>query len=175
METFTEIKPLVNNPLFQHQRERALGSLDITKIDHPLIDLIDGFSRIQYCFTMQCCYGHFVHEYQKDENNIEPLSSLQSVKEIRYRIAYITFCIENSKQGKQLFHDLKTLTSIDPANVQFGCADWFWQRQVNSYALQVEPDRFKTQDESVIEIEEALLLEKIRKEFFDQLGRTINK
>ncbi|MFC1563491.1 hypothetical protein ACFL6G_01085 [candidate division KSB1 bacterium] len=173
METFTEIKPFVNNPYYQKQRERALRSLDINKIDPPIRELIEGFNDIQYCFTMQCCFGHFVHEYQNDERNIEPISSFHNVKEIKYRIAYVALCIENSNQGKQLFQDLKTLTSIDPDYVQFGCAGWFWKRQVNLYALQVEPDRYKTKDEAFIGIQEGLHVEKIRDEFFRQLQRII--
>ena len=62
---------------------------------------------------------------------------------------------------------------MDPENIQFGSAEWFWKRQVNSYALQVEPDRFKRQDTAILDYEEALNIEKIRNEFFFQLQALI--
>lgn len=31
------------------------------------------------------------------------------------------------------------ITAIEPDYLQFGSADWFWERWLNSYALQVEP------------------------------------
>jgi hypothetical protein len=71
--------------------------------------------------------------------------------------------------GKELFEALKEITAIDPENVQFCCAEWFWKRQVNSYALQVEPDRFKRKDMAKIDYKEALHLEKVRNEFFSRL------
>ena len=164
----------MSNPFFQDQRERALNSLDINNIDIPIQDLIDVFTRLQYCFTLQCCYGHFVHEYQKNEKNVEPLSRLHNVENVRYRIAYIALCIQDSQQGRKLFNELEKLTSIDPDYVQFGCADWFWERQVNSYALQVEPDRYKTKDEAVIGFQEALHVEKVRNEFIEQFQNIVS-
>ena len=41
--------------------------------------------------------------------------------------------------------------------------------QSNSYALQVEPDRFKFQDTAIVGYKEALHIEKIRNEFFIRL------
>jgi hypothetical protein len=64
---------------------------------------------------------------------------------------------------------LKEVTAIDPENIQFCCAEWFWDRQVNSYALQVEPDRFKRQDRATVGLQEALKIEKIRNLFFVRL------
>jgi len=37
-----------------------------------------------------------------------------------------------------------------------GSADWFWERWTNSYALQVEPARYMTADEAILQSEEAL-------------------
>jgi hypothetical protein len=85
-------------------------------------------------------------------------------------MVYIAFCIENSASGRGLFKALKEITAIDPENVQFFCAEWFWKRQINSYALQVEPDRFKRkEDTAIIDFKEALCIEKIRNTFFIQL------
>jgi len=92
-----------------------------------------------------------------------------TIAKVEYRIAYIALCIENSLLGRVLFNALNKITAIDPENVQFCCADWFWKRQVNSYALQVEPDRFKRKDTAVLDYKEALHIEKIRNEFFIRL------
>ena len=71
---------------------------------------------------------------------------------MEYKIAYIAFCIENSLLGRKLFESLKEITAIDPEYVQFCCAEWFWKRQINSYALQVEPDRLKRKDTAIINL-----------------------
>ena len=85
---------------------------------------------------------------------------------VEYKIAYIALCIDCSDSGRRLFEVLREVTSIDPENVQFCCAEWVWKRQVNSYALQVEPDRFKHEDTAMLDYKEALRIEKIRNEFF---------
>jgi len=81
----------------------------------------------------------------------------------------IAFCIENSASGRSLIAALNRITDIGPENIQFCSAEWFWERQVNSYALQVEPDRFKHKDKVILDYREALHIEKIRNEFFIQL------
>ena len=169
METFTELKELVENPNYQAQRRKSLCDLTDDMIDGPIIDLINGFNQFSYCFTLQSCYGHFVYNGQKDSHNLEPLPVKDTIAKVEYRIAYIAFCVENSFLGRKLFNALNKITAMDPENVQFCCADWFWKKQVNSYALQVEPDRFKRQDTAVLEYKEALHIEKIRNEFFIRL------
>ena len=72
-----------------------------------------------------------------------------------------------------MIETLREITAIDPKNIQFCCAEWFWKRQVNSYALQVEPDRFKTKDRALVDYKEALYIEKIRNEFFVRLGELL--
>ena len=64
---------------------------------------------------------------------------------------------------------LAAIPALDPANIQFGCADWLWERQANSYALQVEPDRFKQEDKAVLPYDEALAVEKARDKVFHGL------
>ncbi|MFC1494350.1 hypothetical protein ACFL6W_03625 [Thermodesulfobacteriota bacterium] len=169
METFTELKELADNPDYKEQRLKILRSLDDDMIDLPIIDLINGFNKLPYCFTLQSCYGHFVYIGQKDTNNLEPLPEKGAIAKVKYRIAYIAFCLENSLFGRKLFESLLEITTIDPEYVQFCCAEWFWKRQVNSYALQVEPDRFKRQDTATIDFKEGLHIEKIRNEFFIRL------
>ena len=83
--------------------------------------------------------------------------------------------MESSDLGRMLFGALKEITVIDPENIQFCCAEWFWKRQVNSYALQVEPDRFKFEDKAILDYKEALSIEKIRDEFFVRLKELLQK
>ncbi len=72
-----------------------------------------------------------------------------------------------------MFQQLKDIPSIDPEYVQFGCAEWFWERHVNSYALQVEPIRHMTKDRLSVDYREALHIEKIRDKFFTNLKRLV--
>jgi hypothetical protein len=169
LETFTELKELVENPFYPAQKQKILCDLTDDMIDLPIINLIKGFNKLSYCFTLQSCYGHFVYNGQKDNHNLDPLPVKMVLTKVEYRIAYIAFCIENSLWGSELFESLKEITAIDSKNVQFCCAEWFWNRQVNSYVLQVEPDRFKHKDKAILDYKEALHIEKVRKEFFVRL------
>ena len=173
METFIELKEFEENPHYREQKKETLSDLTDDMIDRPVIGLINGLNRLPCCFTLQSCYGHFVHSGAKDIHNLEPLPIKDTITKVEYRIAYIAFCIENSPSGKGLFEAFKKITAIDPENVQFCCADWFWERQVNSYALQVEPDRFKRMDRAMLDYREALYIEKIRNEFFVRLGKLL--
>jgi len=175
METFTEFKPLVKNPLFNQQRKKSLKQLDINAIDAPIKEIIKAFSKLPYCFTLQSCYGHFLYDKQKNPQNIEPLPDSDSIYNVEYRIAYIALCIRNNQQGRMLLQELKKIPAIDSDYVQFGGADWFWERQVNSYALQVEPEKFKRKDKITVNFQEALHIEKIRNEFFIRLQKIFDK
>ena len=148
------------------QKQRILFDLNDDMIDMPIVDLINGYNKLPCCFTLQSCYGHFVYEGQKDTHNLDPLPTKEIIAKVEYRIAYVAFCIENSASGRWLFEVLKEITAIDPENIQFCCAEWFWKRQVNSYALQVEPEKFKHQDTAILDYKEALHIEKVRNEFF---------
>ena len=175
METFTEAKPFVDNPRYQEKRKEALNELDINTIDPPIVELIKDYAMLPHCFTLQSCYGHFAHEGQKDSKNVEQLSNYNESSMVDYRIAYIAFCIQNNDLGRKLYQDLKAITKIDPDYIQFGSADWFWQRNVNIYALQVEPDRYKTKDEISVSISEALHLEKARDQMFERLKKILQE
>ena len=175
METFAEPKELVENPQYFEQRQKSLSGLIDDKIDAPIVEIINGFNERLYCFTIQCCYGHFLYPGQKNPDNLKVLPVTKSVHRVDYRIAYVAFCIENSVPGKMLFEALRGIALIDPDNIQFFSAEWFLQRQVNSYALQVEPDRFKHKDQVVLDYREALNIEKIRNEFFVQIGDLLKR
>ena len=142
METFTELKDLAENLHYQAEKKKILYDLNDDMIDMPIVDIINGFNKLPYCFTLQSCYGHFIYNGQNDIHNLEPLPAKDTIFKVEYRIAYIAFCIENSLLGREMLESLKGITTIDPEYVQFCCAEWFWKRQINSYALQVEPDKF---------------------------------
>ena len=146
METLIEPKELVENLQFKKQKQKTLRGLKDSMIDKPIIEIVNGFNKLPYCFTMQSCFGHFVYNTQNDLYNLDPLPTVETITKVEYRIAYIAFCIENSESGKKLKKALGEITSIDIENIQFCSAEWFWERQVNSYALQVEPDRLKDKD-----------------------------
>jgi len=169
LETFTEPKALVENQYYKYQRQKCLASLIDHVIDEPIIEIVNAFNKLPYCFTLQSCYGHFICSGQNDPHNLQPLPLTDTITAVEYRIAYIAFCVEYSEMGKRLLDALKEFTDVDPDNIQFCCAEWFWQRQVNSYALQVEPERFKFEDKAVLDYREALRIEKIRNEFFPRI------
>jgi len=169
LETFTQPKAFVENPHYRDQRQQILASLSEAMIDEPIIELIQAFNKLPYCFTLQSCYGHFVYRDQNDPQNLEPLPQTDTIASVEYRIAYIAFCIEDSALGRMFFDTLKGIVDMDPDNIQFCSAEWFWERQVNSYALQVEPDRFKFEDKAMLDYPEALEIERIRNEFFARL------
>ncbi len=175
METYTEIKPLVNNPYFGEQRRKNLSGLTDTMIDAPIVEHIRLLNELSCCFTLQCCYGHFVYTGQEDIHNLDPLPVTDGPATVEYRIAYVALCIDNGEMGRKLFSGLEEIPAVDPGNIQFCCAEWFWKRQANSYALQVEPDRFKDRDTADLGYAEALKIEDIRNKFFLRLMKVIRE
>jgi hypothetical protein len=175
LETFSELKSLIHNPRYHEQRRAFVDKLDMSTIDAPIVELIGSLSKLRYCFTLQSCYGHFLHERQRDPNNIELLPITETITVVDYRIAYIALCLQESESGRKLFDDLSKIPAIDPEYIQFGCAEWFWKRQVNSYALQVEPHRHMTKDKISVAYQEALHIEKIRGQFFRALKGVVQK
>ena len=169
MQTFSKPNKLVSNPGFEKQKRKTLAELSDGMIDAPIVNIIRGFNNLPYCFTLQCCYGHFVYDGHWDSHNLDPLPESEQIYRVEYRIAYIAYCIDNSEAGRALLDKLQKIPRMDPENIQFCSARWFWRRQVNSYALQVEPDRFKHEDKAILNYEEALYIEKLRGEFFHKL------
>jgi hypothetical protein len=80
----------------------------------------------------------------------------------------------HTEKGKKFLDDLKQLKSIDKHYIQIGCADWFWDQQVNSFVLQIEPERFKYQDKCLIDYHEGIYLENVRNKFFELLQEIIS-
>lgn len=175
METLTELKELIENSQFKEQKKKTLFELSDEMIDIPIVHHIKRFNNLPYCFTLQSCYGHFVYEGQKNPNNLEPLPSFDTNEKVIYRIAYVALVIENSPSGRDLLEALKKIATIDPDYIQFSCAEWFWDRQVNSYVLQVEPERFKGKDTVIVDSEEALFIEKIRNKVFNIVDELLER
>ena len=162
----------MGNPRYLRDRQEVLKALDLRVIDRPIVELIEGFSVLPECFTVQSCYGHFLYAPGQDSHNLERLPHKHD-GEVTYRIAYVAFCLENSPRGRALCESLERVSSLDPGYVQFGSAAWFWARYRNSYALQVEPVRHMTRDQVVIEHSEALHIEKSRDRFFTKLEKLL--
>ena len=175
METFTKPKEFVDNSGFREQRHESLARLDLTTIDLPIVGIIEGFSKLEYCFTLQSCYGHFLHRFQKDPDNTEPLPALEDRDTLECRIAYIALCIANNEQGNVLYLELSGIPVLDPEFVQFGSDDWFWCRQPNSYVLQVEPRRHMMKDRAIVDYQEGLRIERVRNRFFAKLDGLLQK
>ncbi len=174
METYAESKALVEDPDFARERQKALVDLAEVDIDAPLLKVIEACSQILYCFTQQSCWGHFVYPGQDNPHSIDPLPRACDLKKVEYRIAYIAFCIESSDDGRRFRESLVSLVAVSPEYIQFLSADWFWNQRVNTYQLQVEPERFKHVDRCVVPYGEALLLEQHKSEFFRRLENIIS-
>jgi hypothetical protein len=165
---------MVESPHYRRQRRVALESLDLRSIDAPIVDLIADFATLSHCFTLQSCYGHFLCSPVQAPNTFEPVPAGHGGP-VRYRIAYIALCIANDPSGRSLLKSLRRVPAIDPDYVQFGSADWFWKRWPNSYALQVEPMRYKRRDEAVLQVAEALHVQGTRDVFFRELRSLVTR
>ena len=159
----------MDNSHYLQQRQASLAALNIDTIDGPIVDIVKHLNGLPYCFTLQSCYGHFVHAHQQDRTNTERLHLADSTALVTYRIAYVALCIENNTRGKGLLENLRAVSTADPEFIQFGSAEWFWYRQVNSYAVQVEPARFMDKDEVILDYPEALRVQDARDVLFSEL------
>jgi hypothetical protein len=175
LETFTETKKLVPNPDFNEQHNIVLRNINYSELDIPIIELIKKISKLDYCFSLQSCYGHFLYPGENDQLSTHPLPILNNDISIDYRIAYLAVCIKDNQDGESFLANLNNMTLIDPGYLQFGCAEWFWERQINSFILQVEPERFKDRDRITIDYNEAKYVENIRNQFFISLNELIEK
>jgi len=141
-------------------------------IDAPVIDVVRSFMPLPHAFTLQCCHGHFLCEPGQDEHSLAPIPEGHTGS-VRYRIAYVAFCLEDSARGRAFGETLARLTTVDPAFVQYGSADWFWERWPNSYTLQVEPEEHRFKDQAVLTAAEARHTQRVRDRFFDELRRAL--
>lgn len=144
-------------------------------LDPPIVPLLEGFAMIPCCFTMQSCWGHFVHELQPETKNLDSLHGYTGkVGQVLYRIAYIALCIERSSCGFALQEGLSGIASKDPEFIQFGSSEFFWKMVPNSYVIQVAPEWGKEEDSLWLPMEEALVLEEKRNRFFIEVGAFVS-
>jgi len=170
VETFTEAREFMENPRYSNDRKSTLAALDLRSIDEPITDIVTGFAALSHCFPLQSCYGHFICTPGQDSHTLDPVPPGHSGL-VRYRIAYVALCLENSQRGWALRDSLARVPAVDRDYVQFGSADWFWKRCsiVNSYALQVEPVADQLKDEAILAPAEAVHTQRVRDLFFTEL------
>lgn len=169
METFVELKKLVQDPDYTDRRKKYLNNLDLNVIDKPIRKIIECFGNLESCFTLQSCFGHFVYGEEKDIHNIKLLPNRGIPGSIEYRIAYIALSIQNNEKGQEIVRMLKNIANKDPAYIQFGSAEWFWKSSVNSVVIQVEPECYKSLDKIVTNYHEAAKIQKARDMFFEEI------
>jgi len=170
METFAPAQPFVHNPKYRDDCEQVKTALDLNAVDAPIRVIITAFNKLHYCYTLQCCYGHFVHAAQSNPHNLERLPA-HDVGQVHYRIAYLALCLEESAPGIRLRSLLELVPQIGAGYIQFGSSKWFWEPHPNSYALQVVPERFRERDTVTIEYQEALHVQSVRDMFFKRLEK----
>ena len=112
------------------------------------------------------------HHAGQDDHTLAPLPE-GFTGTVRYRIAYVAFCVDTDARGRALLEKLSRVPERDPAFVQCGSADWFWDQWPNSYTLQVEPAVHRFKDQAVLTAEEALQVQRARDRFFDELRRVL--
>ncbi len=174
METFAPARYLVDDPDFAAARQRILSRLRTEEIDDPLRDTVARLNARPYAITLQCCWGHFVHAGQPEPESLDRLPD-RDPGEIEYRIAYLALAVANTSEGAAFRDELAGLTRLAPDLAQFGSPGWFWDQRPNSYALQVEPERFADRDRAVIGYDEALRVEAARDEVFAALARLVRE
>jgi hypothetical protein len=174
VKTFTESREFVTHLQYYQDRKKAIAALDLDSIDEPIVDIVSAFAGLSFCFPLQSCFGHFVCDPEQNTRTLAPVPKTYAGS-VRYRIAYIALCIENCRNGRILHNFLAEIPTIDPAYIQFGSADWFWEQFANSYILQIEPVVHKGMDEAILEAAEARHVQIVRDLFFNQLRNLVCK
>jgi len=172
METFAPAQPFVHNPGYRDDCQQVKAAIDLNAVDVPIRALITALNQLRYCYTLQCCYGHFLHARQSNPHNLERLPA-NDIGPVHYRIAYLALCLENSTPGIRLRSYLERVPEVGAGYIQFGSPKWFWEQSPNSYALQVEPERFCELDAATIKYQEALHVQNIRDRFFKRLAEIV--
>lgn len=169
METFIEARDLVPFPAYAEERARALAAIDWEDLDAPVVDVVRALDELPYVFTLQCCHGHFLTGPEQDERDLAPLSAEHSGA-VRYRMAYVAFCVEDCDSGRAFAERASRLPALcEPGYVQFGSAVWFWEKWVDSYVLQVQPAAHRFKDQAALTAGEALRTQRARDRFFEEL------
>ncbi len=179
VQTYTQARPLVVDSGYEARRRVSLADLEdilsAGEIDAPIVSIIERISLIPYCFTLQSCYGHFVVGNGLSTDSVKQIShDMKRGSTIRYRLAYMAFCIQNNPSGLRLLKDLKAIAREDPEYIQFGSATWFWNRCVNSYVLQAGSVEHVSEDSFEMGIAEALRVEAARDMLYAKIAEVVN-
>ncbi|MGD8561977.1 MAG: hypothetical protein PVG03_05565 [Desulfarculaceae bacterium] len=175
METYGPARQMVPDPDFEKKKNKTLAGLDPQILDPPMRDLVAGYNKLPYCYTLQCCHGHIVipdkgpySDWQRLPVEDPPLKAL-------YQLAYLALVIRNNPPGQGLLRALASLAGTNPGFMQFGSPDWFWnaQGQANSFALQVSPQRSKDLDRFEMIEAEARQWMAAREQFMQGLRRIL--
>jgi hypothetical protein len=167
METFTRPRPLIDNPDFAAHRVAALDALDTAAVDAPLRDLISALNRLEHSFTLQCCWGHFRGPGEDPPQDNPPP---RGRADLEYAVAYLALAVRDDAAGEAWLETLRGLKMAEPRFVQFGSADWFWERQINSYVLQVGPKKSRRLDRMTVDGKQARLIAHARTRLFRELA-----
>jgi hypothetical protein len=165
METWIKARPFTEDPEFDAHRAAALTALQTAAIDPPIADLIHDLNRLPYLYTLQGCHGHFVGGEDVDERTGTPPPATGRAP-LRYRLAYVAICLRDDPDGRAFLEALRGLRDLDPKYIQVGSARWFWDQQVNSYAIQVMPRRARKLDSVEVDGKEARHLSHVRSGLF---------
>ena len=171
METFSNPREFIQHSHFARDRSNVLSDLRLENIDAPIRDIVAALGKLPHCFTLQSCFGHFIWDEQPDAHNMAVLP-FKNIGPVRYRIAYLALCIEKGDRGAYLRDRFAAFCEIDEY-VQFGSPGWFWQQYPNSYALQVEPNRFASKDEVLLEHAEAMHVQSVRDLLFQRMREVL--
>ena len=175
MQTFCSERPLQHDPGFEAAKARALESMDMAEIDEPIKDVIASLNKHPSCYTLQSCFGHFVSTEHPDDHNLSVVEESGSSDSPLYRISYLALCIRDNSDGRRFLSLLKRIPwEIDRDRIQFGCAEWFWNRCINSYVLQVQPKDRADVDSLTISVREVRLIQSARNHFWDTLRTTLD-
>lgn len=169
MQTFVTEKEMVPDPGFTERKESAMRDVRDAAIDAPILDIVHGLCALPWCYTLQSCAGHFVDDSQDDLHSLRTLNAASPQTSYLYRIAYVAVCLDDCAAGRNFLACLRRMPDMDPDHVQFGCAEWFWERQVNSFVLQVQPKDRLHLDSMPVTRDEALHIQTARDRFFSSL------
>jgi hypothetical protein len=170
VQAFTEPRIPEPNQDFARQREEALVRLDLEGLDCPLRDLVSRLAEMPCCFPVESCCGHYAildGGRRRVFDSLPPLNG--STTSVLYRVAHVALCLDDSPSGRDLLRELRAVPAIAPERVQFGCVDHLWERQINTFVLQVVPWPHRFVDDVLLLPAEATEVEEARRWFFNRL------
>ncbi len=174
MQTYTKTRPIEDNPDFEAQRDAAREALDLSTVDEPMVRLIQDLNRLPHVFTQQCCFGHFVGDGETDTSTLAPPPPMGK-KPMEYRLAYLAFCVSDDDRGRAFLERVRDLRDLDPKYIQVCSADWFWDQQVNSFAIQVSPKRMRKLDSMTLDGKEIRHVSHVRTQLWRRFSDAVKK